>query len=230
MPRRAAAYHLTARDLAILRWVGRGGIAAESQLSNRFWPGCRATTAHDRLRQLVKTDYLARHICDARRPGEVVYTLTPPGRRLFPPAEQRTLQAGLPTASAIRQQLVAQDAYLYLEQEAHAQGGHLVAWQGEAALRSAFYRAAHAGKRQARAARMTAIPDAQVQIAGADGRMWTCDVEIDGQYHGQMLRQKLDRCGTGGRPTLWICTAPRRAAHIRQAAACYPNIRVIALA
>jgi hypothetical protein len=229
MPHPAAACHLTARDLAILRWVGRGGIAAASQLAGRFWPGCRATTARDRLRQLVQADYLARHTCDARRPGEVVYTLTPRGRRLFPPAEQRTLQIGLPAASARRQQLVAQDAYQYLEQEAHAQGGHLVAWQGEAALRSAFYRNARASSYQVPAG-PTEIADAQVQIAGADGRTQIYDVEIDGQYHGQMLRKKLDHCGMGGRPTLWICAAPARAAHIRQAAARYPNIRVIALA
>jgi hypothetical protein len=229
MPRPAAACHLMARDLAILRWVGRGGLAAENQLIRRFWPGCRAATARDRLRRLVQADYPARHICDARRPGEVVYTLTPCGRRLFPPDEQRTLQIGLPAAGARRQQLVAQDAYQYLEQEAHAQGGHLIAWLGEAALRSAFYRTARAGPRQALAG-PTEIPDAQVQIAGVDGRTLTYDVEIDGQYHGQMLRKKLDRFGTGGRPTLWICAAPARSAHIRQAAARYPNIRVIALA
>jgi hypothetical protein len=225
----AAACHLMARDLAILRWVGRGGMAAESQIAGRFWPGCRTATARDRLRQLVKADYLARHICDARRPGEVVYTLTPRGRRFFPPDEQRTLQIGLPAAGARRQQLVAQDAYQYLEQEAHAQGGHLVAWQGEAALRSAFNRTGHADPHQTLAG-PTEIPDAQVQIASANGHPRTYDIEIDGQYHGQMLRQKLDGFGTGGRPTLWICTSPLRAAHIRQAAARYPNIRVIALA
>jgi hypothetical protein len=224
----AAACHLLARDLAILRWVGRGGIAAESQLSGRFWPGCRAATARDRLRQLVKADYLARYICDERRPGEVVYTLKPCGRRLFSPDEQRTLQIGLPAAGVRRQQLVAQDAYEYLEQEAHAQGGRLVAWHGEAALRRALYRTARAGPRQAPAG-PTEIPDAQVQIAGADGYTRTYDIEIDGQYHGQMLRKKLDAFGTGGHPTLWFCTAPARAAHIRQAVARYPNIRVISL-
>jgi hypothetical protein len=55
MPRRAAAYHLTARDLAILRWVGRGGLAAASQLSSRVWPGGGGAPARARQGRRVPT-------------------------------------------------------------------------------------------------------------------------------------------------------------------------------
>jgi hypothetical protein len=63
-------------------------------------------------------------------------------------------------------------------------------------------------------------------IANADGAITTLDVEIDGQYYGRMLRQKVAQYGQSGRPTLWVCTA-NRAATVQRATLMYPNIRVL---
>jgi hypothetical protein len=227
MARQYAARRLTKRDLAILEWIGRSGIAGEQQIMRRFWPDSRAETARDRLRQLVKAGLLTAHVCDVRRPGEDVYSLTGQGRRHFDPCERSRLQVGLPTVGEIRQQMIAQDAYLYLEEQARAHGEHLADWRAERELRADFRRTQAAAAREGQVIPDWEIADAQAVIAGADGARQTLDVEIDGQYYGRMLRQKVERCGAGGRPTLWVCASQRRAAAVQRIAAPYGNIRVV---
>jgi len=227
MARKYAAKRLTERDLAILQWIGRSGIAGEQQIMRRFWPGCREETARDRLRQLVKAGHLTPHICDVRWPGEAVYSLTAKGRLQFDPSERTRLHLGLPTAGEIRQQLIAQDTYLYLEEQARARGEHLTDWRAERELRGDFRRGQTDAERDGQDAPDWEIADAQAVIEGADGARQALDLEIDGQYYGRMLREKVGRFGAGGRPTLWVCSSKRRAAAVQKIAAPYTNIRVV---
>jgi len=227
MPRRYAVKRTTARDLQLLQWIGQHGLAAEPLLAQRFWCGKRDATARDRLAQLVQAGYLERHTCDARRPGDRVYTLTRPGRLLFAPAEQERLQLGLPAPGERKQQLLVQEAYLLLEAEAATQGQQLAYWRGEREIRSAFRRAQQVAAHAHRAAPDWESPDAQAVLTDSNGEVVAeVDVEIDGQYYGRMLREKAQRFGQGGRPTVWVCE-PRRTRIVQRAIQPYPNIRVL---
>lgn len=227
MARRYAAKQLTKRDLRLLSWIGQAGIAALDQLQRHFWAGRHVQTAQDRLAQLVKMGYLHRTLCDIRRAeGEWIYSLTHQGRQQFAPQERAQLRVGQPGPGELAQQLLAQEVYLHLAEEARAQGGELVAWRAERDLRGAFHRLARQAERQHGAPPAWEIPDAQAVIVTADGSTQEVDIEIDGQYYGKMLRQKAVRFGTGGRPTLWVCV-PAREPVVRRATQPYANIRVL---
>jgi DNA-binding PadR family transcriptional regulator len=211
-----------------MRWIGHAGIAAETQIHRGFWAGRHIVTAQDRLAQLVKAGYLERTTCDARGQEEVVYALTRLGRRQFAAAEREQLQVGLPTLKARKQQLLAQEAYLRLEAEARAAGATLHEWRSERELRAAFCRAQQAAIRRQHPLPTWEIADGQVVIVEADGLIREMEVEIDGQYYGQMLRNKAARFGAGGRPTLWVCTASRVHA-VSEAIKPYGNIHILAV-
>ncbi|MDQ2808015.1 MAG: replication-relaxation family protein [Chloroflexota bacterium] len=227
MAHRFAARQLTTRDRELLRWIGQAGIASEGQIHRRYWAGKRLGTAQDRLLQLRKAKLVEQHRCDVARPGETVYTLTRKGRLLFEQAERSRLHVGLPAAHEIKQQLVAQDAYIYLAAEVQAAGGTWGDWRSERELRSEFRQAQNAATAGGPSAPTWEIADAQAVWTDATGSVQIVDVEIDGQYYGKMLARKLARFGGSGRPTVWICDNPRRAANIARAAAAWPTIRVI---
>jgi hypothetical protein len=226
MARREAARQLTARDRAILRWIGQAGIASLDQAARFAWPGRSAATAQDRLRRLVKAGYLQQTTCDARQPGEPVYTLTRAGWVLFPRQERERLRIGLPLPYERTQQLLSQEAYLLVAAETQAAGGTLVAWRSERELRGELRTAGRTATQVSWYPLLDEIPDGQVVIANTDGSTTTLDVEIDGQYYGRMLRQKAEHYGQGGRPTLWVCTT-NRAPIVERATRAYPNIRVL---
>lgn len=229
MARRYAARQVTARDLRLLQWIGQAGIASQDQLHRHFWAGQQPETAQNRLAQLVKAGYLQTTLCDVRRAdGEVVYMLTDEGRQQFAPQDQATLRVGWPAVGELAQQLLAQDTYLYLAEQVQTQGGELVAWHTERDLRSAFYQAARRAAAQHHAPPDWEIADAQAVITTIEGRTQEVDIEIDGQYYGQMLRRKAARFGQGGRPTLWVCP-PARERAVRRATQPYINIQVLVL-
>jgi hypothetical protein len=228
MARRRAARHLTPRDRQILGWVGQAGLASLDQLARFGWAGRCLRTAQDRLTQLVKAGYLQVTTCDARQPGERVYTLTRQGRLQFPAAERERLQVGLPPPQERQQQLLAQDAYLRLATEAAAAGGALIYWRTERELRGAFRRAQQQAARAGQPPPTGEIPDGQAVFTTATGQIEEIDVEIDGQYYGRMLHTKAARFGQGGRPTLWVCTAARARA-VTRATQDYPNIQLVVL-
>lgn len=227
MAGKRAARQITARDEALLRRIGQAGIAGEAQLHRDYWAGAQLRTAQDRLTQLSKAGYIERQVCDVRRPGEVVYTLTRKGRLLFDQAERPRLHVGLPAAHELKQQLIAQDAYSQVAAEIAAAGGTWGDWRGERDLRSEFRREQQAAAQAGSPAPTREIADAEAVWTDAAGTPHTLDVEIDGQYYGKMLRQKLARFGESGRPTLWVCASPKRAANVTAAAAQWPTIRVI---
>ncbi len=227
MARRYAARQLTARDRDLLHWIGQAGIATEGQIHRRYWAGKLLGTAQDRLLQLRKAGLVEQQVCDVVRPGEPVYTLTRKGRLLFTHAERARLHVGLPAQHELKQQLVAQDAYLHLAAEVQAAGGTWGDWRGERDLRSEFRREQQAAAQSGATAPTWEIADAQVVWTDTTGSVQTVDVEIDGQYYGKMLARKLARFGTSGRPTVWVCASPRRTALVTKAAAAWPTIRII---
>src|SRR5690242_14045350 len=97
---------LTDRDMSVLEWAGRAGIAAMDQVANRFWPQRSLRTAEERVRRLARAGYLEVHTCDLRRPGEMVVCLTEAGRNLFDPVLRERLQVDLPSPAEVRQQLM----------------------------------------------------------------------------------------------------------------------------
>jgi hypothetical protein len=226
MARRNAAHQLTDRDRAILCWIGQAGIATVDQVARFAWPGRSMETARDRLRRLVKAGYLQQTTCDARQPGEPVYTLTRAGWLMFPRQERERLRIGLPLPYERMQQLLSQEAYLRLAAEAQFAGGTLVAWRSERELRGDLREPGHTPAPIGQHPPLEEIPDGQAVITNADGTIMTFDVEIDGQYYGRMLLQKAQHYGQGGHPTIWVCTA-KRAPIVQRATRAYPNIRVL---
>jgi hypothetical protein len=227
MPRRYAVKRITERDRQILQWTGRHGLASDEQLARRFWSGKRVSTARDRLAQLAKAGYLEQHACDARKPGERVYSLTRQGRLLFTGAERERLQVGLPAPGEIKQQLLAQEAYMRLEDQVAEEGHRLAYWRSERELRGEFRRAQQSAEQEHKEAPDWEIADAQAVITDGNGEVVEeVDVEIDGQYYGKMLRAKAARFGRGGRPTVWVCE-PHRAKIVQGAIRPYANIRIL---
>ncbi len=220
---------LTARDRELLAWTGRCGLASAVQLARRFWLGACEQTARDRLQQLARSGYLAADHYRHGRASLLVYSLTKKGRDLFSPSQRERLFVGLPDAGALRQQLLAQEVRLRLELDAQAQGDQVLDWQTERELRAEASREQRQDprSRDTRAASIE-IADARIVIQRADGGIDEIDIEIDGQYYGQMLRTKAGKLGAGRRPVIWACE-PSRVATVTQATASQPNIRVLPL-
>ena len=92
------------------------------------------------------------------------------------------------------------DARLELERRGYRVQG----WISERELQRAQHATIAAARREGRPATAAAISDGQAIIAdGKTGEISPIDVEIDGQYYGKMLRQKVQ--GFGGRPVFWVC-------------------------
>ncbi len=226
MARRDAARQLTARDHAILHWIGQAGIASADQVARFAWAGRHLETAQNRLRRLVNAGYLQQATSDAQQPGGLVYSLTRQGWILFPRQERERLRIGPPLPYERTQQFLSQEAYLRLAAEAQIAGGTLVVWRSERELRSDMGARGQVAARVEQHPTVDEIPDGQAVIANADGTTTKLDVEIDGQYYGRMLRQKAAHYGQGGHPTIWVCTA-NRAPIVQRATRAYPNIRVL---
>ncbi|HEX2911479.1 MAG TPA: hypothetical protein VH186_11780 [Chloroflexia bacterium] len=218
---------LTGRDLEVLRLAGMDGLATLEALHHKFWAGASERTCRDRLRKLEKAGWLSsRYIDTPERRGVLVFTLTPLAVREFAILTgHEPLYREMPDRREIHQQLLAQEARLQLEKTLRARGLTLVEWAGERQLRSEFYRnqSTHLGLRTGyRAA--TASPtsrdflelvDARAIITNtATGKSWAVLVEIDGDYWGQRLRQKLTALAQAAQPVVWI-TPPRRAGRVR---------------
>lgn len=177
----------TKRDLEILRFIGKAGIASLGQLHQRFWPAAQETAASSRLRRLETAGWITGHWIDARKPGEHLFTITLKGAsENFTRPEKARFMIGLPLKSELKHLLYAQDARLLLERALAAHHGLiLVEWQNERELR-----AEQTGTRGVR----PVIPDARATFVNRTGdKRVVFDIEIDtGEYFGKMLALKLD--------------------------------------
>ncbi len=176
----------TKRDLEILSFTGKAGIASLAQLHQRFWPHALESAASSRLRRLEKAGWIASHWIDARTFGEHAYTITKIGaRENFTKPERDQFMVGLPLRCELKHLLYAQDLRLFLENYLASYNFDLVKWQNEREIR---------GEQIKRNRSRDGIPDARAIFTNQPGGMRVAfDIEIDtGQYFGKMLTRKLD--------------------------------------
>jgi hypothetical protein len=224
---------LTDRDMAIIRRIAKGGVMSLEQARQVFWrkeDGSLAarTTAQTRLGQLVGAGYLRTDYTHARRPGEQVYSLTRQGANLLTPLERARAAIGLPGQNEIRQQLDAQNVRINIERDLAGRGAQLLDWKTEHDLRSEQTReikklVKHQGRKlsQAELDQLPDIADAQAVIEDTSGQIYGLNVEIDGQYFGQMLKNKIGDMHRlsqqTGLPVVWATTgSPNRAARLNR--------------
>ena len=225
---RAAVRILTERDLSILCWVGLFGVASLDQLTRQFWAGGRVATAQGRLDQLVAASYLHTQWSQYRGAAERVYALAARGCTQLPRVVQERVHIGYPPSGAVRQQLLAADAYLQLTAAIEAQGGQVLDWHSEWELRKEYNRAVALADRRGGTRPGHELADAQFRYRTAAGQEVSIDIEIDGYYYGAMLKQKAARYGKTRRVIYWICEA-NRVPRVRTACAPYSNIRIWSL-
>ena len=208
---------ITDRDRELLRFVGQGGVASLNQIHHRHWTTAQERTAQERLQQLVSAGYLEKAYTDTRKSSEAIYGLTRKGAALFDKLEQHHLTIGLPTHNEMKQQLYAQDTRLVLERHLTERGGKLVGWHNERELRSLQRREQLAqGQSFNTRLQFEDIADAQVIIADASGQETVLDIEIDGEYFGKMLKEKIANYERMGRPTLWVSMGQSRGKRIER--------------
>ena len=53
------------------------------------------------------------------------------------------------------------------------------------------------------------IADARMTVQTQEGRIYRQEIEIDGEYYGQMLRNKIEAYRLKGSPMLWVTTSKR---------------------
>jgi hypothetical protein len=230
------ARQITERDKQIFRLIGQGQVASFDLLWWRFWRDtatgeiAKKATSRYRLEQLVTSGYLEATYSNARRAKELIYCLTRSGARLLTPLEQSRLVLGFPGRSEMRQQLDAQDARYQLEGELVARGERLLDWKGERELRSQARREQMRQEAESGSNRsieelpgLPDLPDARILIEGSAAESYTrysLDIEIDGEYYGQMLKSKVAALYQGsqqsGREVVWVTATSGRAARLNQ--------------
>lgn len=213
---------LTDRDMGIIRRIAKGQVLSLEQARQVFWrkaDGSLAarTTVQTRLGQLVGAGYLQTDYTNARHPGEQVYSLTRKGANLLTPLERQRASLGLPGQSELRQQLDAQNVRISIERDLAGRGAQLLDWKNEHELRaeqtSQIKQLVRQKGRRLTQAELDLLPDiadAQALIEDARGQIYGLNIEIDGQYFGQMLRNKIADMYSLSRqtalPVVWATT------------------------
>ena len=217
---------ITGRDRAILRFIGQGGVASLNQRQQRFWEGRQRTTAQERLGQLVRAGYLEEYYTNVRLKGERIYCLNHQGANEFSAGERKQFTLGKPNQIELKQQLLAQDTRLLFEQQLSKRGGQLVSWASERNLRRENRLEQPVKNRD----NSQVISDARATIENNSGQLEEIEIEIDGQYHGRMLKEKIRILANSARTTVWV-TTPERVIRVKQAIqeAQASNIRVLCL-
>lgn len=224
----------TQRDDDLLRWVGRGGIASIAQLHQQFWPQAKEQTCRDRLLQLEKASWLKSEYTDTRKHGtpELVFYLTRQGANLFTAGERERMIIGKPASHELKQQLMMQDTRIMLERRLAEDGARILDFRNERELRSQFYKKANRQRRssisQLLSGRSDDMADCQALIERSDGSQVMVDIEIDGQYYGQMLKDKVAALARNSNPVLYVAEIGR-VRTVGAAIAAYPNIELMTL-
>jgi hypothetical protein len=213
-----SAVPLTAFTRQILYCIGQGGVATDDQLTRRFWSRARPRSAYRQLYRLVAEGYLLVQPWSFPTRKTFLYALTEAGAQALgvrPPH----VYIGWPRYGEMAHLILGQETRLLLETRLAVTGGVLLAWRAERLLRHLYLRAQMHGE----------IPDAQADFCLAVGDpMETVDVEIDGQYYGQMLARKAAGYGAHPRRVLWACLT-QRAALVEAVIAPYPNVELLVL-
>ncbi len=224
MTEKKAVNFITNRDREVLSFIGRGGIASLDQLHRRFWPAASKQTCRARLLKLEKSWLVTSYYMDARKYGTAVlcFSITTTGASLFTAGERERMIIGPPAGHEIKQQLLAQTARIQFEQKLLSQGSKLLDWINERELR----------RRQSRSIRNHClhyeIADCQAVIENQQGSRTIFDIEIDGYYYGQMLREKISWLAELDNPVIYVVEKGRAAA-VSSLVVDSPNIDLLIL-
>ncbi|OJV93791.1 MAG: hypothetical protein BGO39_15595 [Chloroflexi bacterium 54-19] len=192
----------------ILEFVGTDGLASLENLYDKFWPGLGVQSCRRFLSQLERAGWLERHFIHVRKPGQLVFTLTVRGAKdHFGQAARKNLMIGLPANGEIKQQLLAQQARLQLEKQFAAEGKRIIEWQNERQLRRETVRNIKSGI--STLSTLNDIADARMTVQTQEGCVYRQEIEIDGEYYGQMLKNKIETYRQKGTPILWVTTSNR---------------------
>ncbi len=209
---------LSPANQEMLRWIGQGGVASRDQLRRRFGAGVQPRSAYRHLHRLVRGGYLLTQPWHRARQQTVIYALTRQSAAAIG-AEVPAIYIGWPSRREIDHLILGQALRLLLEAQLLREGGALLGWRSERLLRHQLLAAGTGAD----------IPDAEVDLCRSPGAtVETVDVEIDGQYYGQMLAHKAARYGAQPGPVLWACR-PARASLVGAAIRPYSNITLIVL-
>jgi DNA-binding PadR family transcriptional regulator len=221
------AFELTERDLLVLKFVGKGGIASLSQLNAKFWPGAKERTCYERLHKLKKSGFLKTEVTTVRnKKGELIFLITPNGSNLFSQSIKDQFFNNI-TTSEVKQQLLAQEAIIKLEKEWAEQGKELVNWKHERELRSEMKQKQGKFKKVTTNQPQVEVADAQATIRdNTTGEIYEVEIEVDGAYYGKMLKGKIDRFAASNKPAIWV-TTPDRAEMIANRISSHPNIQLL---
>jgi hypothetical protein len=215
---RITTLSISPANQAVLHWIGQGGVASREQVRRRFWPDVRPSSAYRHLHRLVQGGYLLTQPWHLARQQTIIYALTQQSARTIG-ATAPGIYIGWPSQREMAHLILGQEVRLLLDQQLRREGGALVGWRSERSLRGQAHTRHNAAD----------IPDAEATFYRAPGgTVETVEIEIDGQYYGQMLARKAARYGTHSRPILWA-TRPARAALVGAAIRPYPNITLIVL-
>lgn len=261
---------VTERDRLLMRWIGTNGVASLKQLQTVFWPEATERTCRERLVLIEKGGLIETHYVEtSRKRGEQVFTLTNrAATEYFEAVIRKRLIVGLPPRAELKQQLMAQDTRIVLDQLLALYGKRITKWQNERELRreAAFIKwkpgspagrgkfndvavadarillgeaEANAGcaGRSGGASNSSQPQHAEIRLAYSLGQgqasanspqlysvsnlllnldnFQSLNIEIDGEYFGQMLKTKIHQINRGNQPTLWV-TTPKRAARIEE--------------
>lgn len=217
----------TERDMELMRRIGQSGLDSFENIKANFWADAKERTARERLLQLEKAGWIEAKYVDARKPGELIFTLTTRGEKLFTRPERDRFMTARP--QEYNQQLLAQDSRTRLERQLAEQGARLLDWKNEHELKSAasknYRRSAASGASSEQGAE---VADAQAIILNGDGQTITLDIEIDGAYFGKQLAKKVSSLSSSGQPALWV-TTPGRTRTITQALQPHPQIEMMVI-
>lgn len=196
------------RATEILEFIGTDGIASLESLHLKFWPAQSLGTCRKYLNQLENTGWLKSYFIHVCKPGQLCFTLTAKGaKENFSQAARTNLMVGLPANIEIKQQLLAQQARLELEKQLAAKGARIIEWLNERQLRRETVRNIKSGISTLYA--LNDIADARMTVQSQEGRIYRQEIEIDGEYYGQMLKNKIEAYRRKGSPMLWVTTSNR---------------------
>jgi hypothetical protein len=197
------------RILEILAFIGTDGLASLENLHRKFWPGGKSIqTCRRYLSQLEKIGWLKSYFIHVCKPGQLVFTVTSKGaKENFSQAARKNLMIGLPANQEIKQQMLAQQTRLFLEEQLAAEGKQIIEWLNERQLRRETIRNIKSGISTLHS--LNDIADARMTIQSVGGQIYRQEIEVDGEYYGQMLKAKIEAYSRKGLPTLWVTTRNR---------------------
>jgi hypothetical protein len=200
--------HQNTRAIEILEFIGTDGIASLDNLHQKFWSGESLETCRKYLSQLEKIGWIKSYFIHVCKPGQLAFTLTAKGAKdNFSQAVRKNLMVGLPANLEIKQQLLAQQARLELEKQLAVEGKRIIEWQNERQLRRETGRNIKSGNSSLNT--LNEIADARMTVQTQKGRVYRQEIEIDGEYYGQMLKNKIETYRRKGSPMLWVTTSNR---------------------